>query len=390
MYKYFGIDIKNQKIDDEQVPRNLKELLEKNPELWERITDIKFDDGTKLHQEHGNFENAPQLKLSFSNEKLFDHYAIQFNDNPDKKDDKFHSSCISFTNGKLNSIKSDYINNFYQPAIILQNQDMKKSVYGMSYFWYQNGNRTLNTINKYPYKIVQGYNNQKERVVEKIVFYKKLYQPLYYGEEKEKIINYFPAFINVEYDKSQNYFKNLMDVIGVTNNYHYTDNQNLKIHTCKTIINNIIKGYILEEYTKDKPEKKVIKYYNDKNELHRIDGPAYYEQDNKNDGYFNLKYYIDGKVINKIEDTANMDLHNSYHYEKLKSKNSELKKEIDFQEKAKDILFKKNIKLSKDKNNLINNVKKIYKITEKLSLLEDENIILRIEKNELIYENNNK
>ena len=50
MYKYFGIDINNQKINDSEVPSSLKELLEKNPELWNKITDIKFDELLFHHQ----------------------------------------------------------------------------------------------------------------------------------------------------------------------------------------------------------------------------------------------------------------------------------------------------------------------------------------------------
>jgi hypothetical protein len=49
MYKYFGLNTKEQTIDD-NVPGSLKELLDKYPELCNKIIDIKFEDGTKIHQ----------------------------------------------------------------------------------------------------------------------------------------------------------------------------------------------------------------------------------------------------------------------------------------------------------------------------------------------------
>ena len=292
MYKYFGIDINNQKINDSEVPNSLKELLEKNPELWDKITDIKFEDGTTIHQKNGKFENdkPPSETKTNTYDGLFKSYAVKINDKPKNEDDAYYNTSLSFVKGKLDSQKSDKIKKLYLPAIILQNEDKLKSVLGMSFFWYEEGKRTINSNkNRYPYSIIQCYTDKKQRCISNIVYYKRERNPFYCHDTKDEEIYYNPYCI-IDFNGGYyiEWFLQFMEKVGIVGNSCI--NKYIKY---KKLYNN--NGYIIENYNSD---KKQIEYFNNDEKHHRIDGPAIYEQDDIRDYDFNLKYYINGTELN--------------------------------------------------------------------------------------------
>jgi hypothetical protein len=333
MYKYFGIDIKNQKIDDEQVPRNLKELLEKNPELWKRITDIKFDDGTTIHQTDGLFNNetTPNNKnvdIKDNDQKLFSHYAVnmyQSELNNYKTKEYYYLSSMSFKNGKLQSepsiIKQRGIDSipddFILPAVIIQNGNFFKNIGGMSYFWFDNG---IPGIKKLPYYILQNdiYNPISYRDKSGIVKISKK------KDEEVVVSEFFPLLLE---NRDESFFGTLIKSgliyfliykdkpLELLNNlYKKTiykkDIKIEEIYTYKVIsTGNISKVYYFtfenskfKLKTKTRKEfengkfynKKTTYYYNLGGELHREEGPAVIEEEGPE--YFIIDYNY-GKFI---------------------------------------------------------------------------------------------
>ena len=164
MYKYFGLNIDEQTIIYDNIPKSLKELFTKNDDLWNLISDIKLDnnlttlniiikklpdiyediknintdniiyiiknilkkypelldiitditfkDGTTVHQKNGLFHNHDDITVTkYINDRLFSCYAIKINDIHEdvKKDEeykkKYYYTSMSFNNGLLQSIK---------------------------------------------------------------------------------------------------------------------------------------------------------------------------------------------------------------------------------------------------------------------------------------------
>jgi hypothetical protein len=156
MYKYFGLNTKEQTIDD-NVPGSLKELLENNPELWNQITDIKFEDGTTIHQKNGLFHNHDKPLADSDDKNLFSSYSVQINDMPKDKNSfrvrwSYCESSMSYNNGVLQSPKR---NKGYYPSVVMQNEDLKKTIYGMTFMFHDKGK--LNSFDNIPAVIKQTY-----------------------------------------------------------------------------------------------------------------------------------------------------------------------------------------------------------------------------------------
>ena len=161
----------------------------------------------------------------------------------------------------------------------------------MSYFWYEEGKRTLTTNKqRYPYSIIQCYNKDKQRCIRDIVYYKRERNPFYCNDIQDEEIYYNPYFIDVDgsYSNGRYYFKTLMEKLGIIG----TNIINKYINRRKIYNND---GYIIENYNSN---KKYIEYFNNDDKHHRIDGPAIYEQDDIREYDYNCKYYINGFEIN--------------------------------------------------------------------------------------------
>jgi hypothetical protein len=164
MYKYFGINIKEQEINH-NVPCNLKEMLEQHPELWSKITDIKFEDGTTVHQKNGKFNNYEYkngdeyrrtLGCDYSvNDENYSCYSIKLNDieegNGPEGDHYYFKTSMSFIDGRLQSTKPlddkyKEIGGIELPSIILKNG--KSHVQCMTMMWYDKGK--LHSFRNFP------------------------------------------------------------------------------------------------------------------------------------------------------------------------------------------------------------------------------------------------
>ena len=165
MYKYFGINIKEQEINY-NVPCSLKEMLEQHPELWSKITDIKFEDGTTVHQKNGKFnnyeyENAEEyrrriLGSDYSvNDENYSCYSVKLNDIEEGKgpegDHYYFKTSMSFIDGRLQSTKPlddkyKEIGGIELPSIILKNG--KSHVQCMTMMWHDKGK--LHSFRNFP------------------------------------------------------------------------------------------------------------------------------------------------------------------------------------------------------------------------------------------------
>jgi hypothetical protein len=359
MYQYFGLDLKEQKINDSDVPVGLKELLEKHPELWNKITDIKFEDGTTIHQKNGKFHNYEydnfrnSLPYSYSaNDENYHHYSIKFNDlekeNTIAQDEEYFKTSMSFIDGQLQSTKPlddkyKEIRGIELPSVILKNG--KSYVMTMTMMWYNKGKLhsygkmpsiiknkpAIYNVNSYKWIIPVTYqleyhnNGSIDKVFE---FY-----PLNYQNNTREPWRYlYNIFTNIQefHDKYLQIIENedVFDITEIQNKHHglgsniysYTKYKNdlkiIKTFNMVTKVKDIHNGYF-RCFIEDK--NKNIIYCNQEHNLLKI-------QDN-NDDIFNvpdIKYYKNNKlhkedgpaVIAKIK--------------KCKDTQKELLKEVDF------------------------------------------------------------
>jgi hypothetical protein len=381
MYRFFGINIKNQEVNN--VPGSLKEMLELHPELWNKITDIKFEDGTTVHQKNGKFnnyeyENAKEYRRTLGchysvNDENYSCYSVKFNDiekgSGPEEDEKYFKTSMSFIDGKLQSTEpldenyKEISSGIKLPAIILKNG--KSYVECMTMMWHDKGK--LNSFDNFPSII-----KNKPAVYNKGCVYVKpvTYQLQYHNDGKiDKCLDFYPLdyqnnsrecwrylyniMTNIENFQKQylkiiengnyNDFLNLENIqekhhgLG-SNLYYYVKYNNKKEQICKQLnctikIKDIHNGYF-RGYIKDNKGKELyltqehtfctepyfnseITYENKGSILHREDGPARISKNYK-DNTISYEYYL-----NDIE----------YSYE-------EFKKELKLKEEEENLLQK--------------------------------------------------
>lgn len=383
MYKYFGINIKEQKVNN--VPGTLKELLEQHPELWSKITDIKFEDGTTVHQRNGKFnnyeyENAEKyrrtLEYDYSvNDENYSCYSVKFNDiekgnGPEKEYDYFKTS-MSFIDGKLQSTKpldENYkeIRDVELPSIILKNG--KSYVECMTFMWHNKGKlhsfRNIPSIikNKLAYSVFSSnkpvtceLQYHKNGIIDKhFDFYSLEYKNCsresyrYLYNILTNIQNFQKQYIeNIEYEENDllneqydendflnNSFFNIEDI----QNEHHGLGSNLKSYvqycngeTCEKKINNIrrvigIRNAFCRNICKLKSESfindKEIIYKNVKCELHREDGPARIVKNYK-DNTISCEYYLNDIEYSSYEEIKEELKRRVFQQEQESKKNQE-------------------------------------------------------------------